>query len=122
MLSIDEYKVLSKIKNINDNASCKNSEEYEFTFRSKILSETDIEDYELNEILRSLDNKGYICNLFNKDTKYIYCTKILDSGKVALKNYKKDFAKHIFNKYIWVVFTIILTAILTGYFTSFFTK
>ena len=125
MLTYREYKVLSLIKQIYDEESLNSNYSSSFKFQEKIIekvSELNIEVYELNEIMRSLDKKGYICNIFNNDTKDIYCTEIMDSGKVALKNYKKDLVIFIFNKYIWIVLTIIITAILTGYFTAYFTK
>lgn len=124
MISIKEYKILCIIKQIKDDESI-STHTSDFIFKSKIdnkVSKLKIQDYELNEIMRSLNKQEYICNLFNTDSNAIYGTEITDSGLVAIKNYKKDFVKYIFKRYIWVLFTIIITAILTGYFTSFFTK
>lgn len=124
MLSHKEYKVLCMIKQIKDQESA-SAHTYKFIFKGEIDNKVNtlkIKDYELNEIMRSLNRQEYICNLFNTDTNAIYGTEITDSGLVAIKNYKKDFAKYIFKRYIWVLFTIVITAILTGYFTSFFTK
>ena len=123
MISRKEYKILCIIKQIKNESPTHTSE---FIFKNKIDEKIrhtiKIEDYELNEIMRSLNKQEYICNLFNSDSNAIYGTEITDSGLVAIKNYKKDFVKYIFKRYIWVLFTIIITAILTGYFTSFFTK
>jgi len=123
MISRKEYKILCIIKQIKNENPTYTSE---FIFKNKIDDKIrhtiKIEDYELNEIMRSLNKQEYICNLFNSDSNAIYGTEITDSGLVAIKNYKKDFVKYIFKRYIWVLFTIIITAILTGYFTSFFTK
>ncbi|MBD5537861.1 MAG: hypothetical protein HDQ99_19860 [Lachnospiraceae bacterium] len=124
MISHKEYKVLCIIKQIIDEEST-STHTPEFLFKSKIekkVKTLKIEDYELNEIMRSLNKQEYICNLFNVDTNAIHGASITDSGLLAIKNYKKDLAKYIFKRYIWVLFTIIITAILTGYFTSFFTK
>lgn len=123
MISIKEYKVLCMIKQIKDEETSTHTSD--FIYKSKIdnkVSKLKIQDYELNEIMRSLNKQEYICNLFNTDSNAIYGTEITDSGLVVIKNYKKDLVKYIFKRYIWVLFTIVITAILTGYFTSFFTK
>lgn len=123
MLSTNEYKVLSKIKEINDEISKqKLDNKYEFMFKSQILNEVNIEEYELNEIMQKLNHENYICNLFNSDDKYIHGTRLTDKGLMALKYNKKNWIKYIFKNYIWVIITIFLTAILTAYFTYLFTK
>lgn len=125
MISYKEYKVLKFIKLIKDESSANKNYTSDFIFKSKIdekIKKMKLEDYEVNEIMRKLDKEEYICNLFNSDTKSIYGAEITDSGLLAIKNYKKETARYILKRYIWVLFTILATAILTGYFTSFFTK
>lgn len=122
MLSTNEKKVLTTIKQIDDEESKSKERISNFIFTSKIAKELNLEEYELNEIMRSLNEKGYICNIFNEDDKYIHGTKLTDKGKVELKHYVKNVAIYIFKQYVWVVITILITAILTAYFTSLFTR
>ena len=123
MLNINERKVLSEIKKIDESTRNQNTNnEYEFMFKSKITQSVNIEEYELNEILRNLNEKGYICNIFNSDNNYIHGTQLTDKGQMALKYNTKHWIIYIFKNYIWVIFTIFLTAILTAYFTVLFTQ
>lgn len=121
MLSANEKKVLTIIKQIDDEESKSLERISNFIFTNKIAKELNLEDYELNEIMRSLNEKDCICNIFNEDDKYIHGTKLTDKGKVELKHYVKNVIIYIFKQYIWVVITILMTAILTAYFTSLFT-
>lgn len=120
MITNKEYKILRLINQVKDEENT-SIHTQELLLKCKI-DKLKIEDYELNETMRSLNKQEYICNLFNNDANSIYGTEITDSGLVALKNYKKYLAKYIFKRYIWVFFTILATAALTGYFTAFFTK
>lgn len=123
MLTKNEYKVLSVIKELNDSTEDNQDKKYSPILYSKVTAKiSGYEEYELNEIVRALDDKDCTSNLFSTDDSDILCTKITDKGNFELKHYHKNLFSYIFKRYIWVLFTIIITAILTGYFTAIFTK
>lgn len=116
LMSHKEYRVLKTIKNIVDKKGAIDST-LGFVCKEDISLKIKYKEYELNEIIRSLANRGYITNIFNEDDANIHGTTIIDAGRVALKYYHINFIKYLFEKYIWVIIISALTAFLTAYFT-----
>ena len=127
MITRREYKVLKAIRDVNgaETTSLNGSQNTPLkSSKDKILqltSQQKLESYEVNVALLSLEQAGFIADIFSEERGPSYNAKITDEGLCLLKNYKRECLKAIADKALRFIVEIILilaTIFLTKYFNG----
>lgn len=116
MIALKDYKILKTINEINEKERKDPNHCSDYILKGKILASLKLKEYELDEAMYRLDKMGYIADIFSADKNEIYASRLTDSGKCLIADFKKIYAKHIFDKYIWQILIVILTVVLTKMF------
>ena len=103
MLSHKQYKVLKLInKNAKNN---KHGDDYLFK-KIKYKKST------LNTILVTLEDNGYIVDIFNNIPNNLNSIDITEKGEDAIQDYWKYYIKIFLSKIFWLIFGSIITIII----------
>lgn len=114
IISKAEYKVLKKIKKLNNGEEkyCPDTNDFISSFKH-------LKNYKVENAIQSLVNSGLITNIFDKDKYSTKRAEISETGLCALKEYRKNI-RHSIYKAVWDIIIAVLTAVITILLTKVF--